>query len=57
MSDSIVRIGDSAAVSRDGTGSARKKRDGRRAHPDEEHDTVTISAEARKRSAAEHGQD
>ncbi|NMC75379.1 MAG: hypothetical protein GYA56_13630 [Geobacteraceae bacterium] len=54
MTESVVRVGDAAAVSGNGAGPARKRdRILYRSHHDEDHDSVTISDEARRRSLVE----
>lgn len=58
MPESVVRIGDAAAVSVNGAGPARKReRALHRYHHDEDHDSVTISDEARRRSSLEDDDD
>lgn len=51
MTESISRIADLASATSDGTGSAKDKRGTRRFRQANDHDTVTISAEARRRSS------
>ncbi len=52
MTDSISRISDLSSATSGGTGSAKDKQGHKRFHHDDDHDTVTISAEARRRAAA-----
>jgi hypothetical protein len=52
VTDSISRIADLSSATSGGTGSAKDKRSARRVRHEDENDTVTISAEARRRSAA-----
>jgi hypothetical protein len=50
MTESVVKIGDAGVVSGSGTGPAKKQVKAlRRHHYDEDHDSVTISDEARRR--------
>ncbi|MGA7827421.1 MAG: hypothetical protein WCA04_07170 [Geobacteraceae bacterium] len=53
MTDSITRISDLSSLTSDGTGSAREKRKARRFRHEADHDTVTISDEARRRFSSE----
>lgn len=50
MTESVVKIANAATVTRDGTGSAKKRRNGKRIYHTDGNDTVTISLEARQRS-------
>ncbi|MHC1698300.1 MAG: hypothetical protein AB9919_09645 [Geobacteraceae bacterium] len=49
MTDSISRISDLPSATSGGTGSAKDMRVTRRFRHETDHDTVTISAEARRR--------
>ena len=53
VTDSITRISDLSSLTSDGTGSAREKRRARRFRQESDHDTVTISDEARRRFSSE----
>lgn len=52
MTDSINRISDLSSATSGGTRSAKDKRSAKRFRHETEHDTVTISAEARQRFSA-----
>jgi hypothetical protein len=52
VTDSISRISDVSSATHGGTASAKDKRGLKRSRHDDDHDTVTISAEARRRSAS-----
>lgn len=52
MTDSISRISEPSSATSGGTGSAKDKRGSRRFRHEDDHDTVTISDEARRRAAA-----
>ncbi len=49
MTDSIARISELPSATSGGTGSAKDKRGAKRSRHETDHDTVTISAEARRR--------
>lgn len=53
MTDSISRIADISSATQGGTGSAKERKRFKGAHCTEDHDTVTISEEARRRSSKE----
>lgn len=53
MTESISKIANLSAIAGDGTGSARNRKRYKRLHRDEEHDSVFISDEARRRSASD----
>jgi hypothetical protein len=58
MPESVGKIADVSGVSGSGTGPAKKRVSGsRRYHHEEDHDTVTISDEARKRFLTEEEDD
>jgi len=52
VTDSISRIATVSSATHDGAGSAKDKRGCKRYRHDDDHDTVTISAEARRRAAS-----
>ncbi|MDD2336797.1 MAG: hypothetical protein PHD01_09510 [Geobacteraceae bacterium] len=52
MTDSISRISDLSSATSGGTGSAKDKRGYKRFRHEDDHDTVTISDEARRRAAS-----
>jgi hypothetical protein len=54
VTDSISRISNLSSATSGGAGSAKDKRSARRVCHEDENDTVTISAEARRRSAAKN---
>lgn len=53
MTDSITKIADLSSATSGGTGSAKDKRGSKRWRHENEHDTVTISAEARRRFSSD----
>lgn len=53
MTDSISRISDLPSATSGGTGSAKDKRGAKRFRHETDHDTVTISAEARRRFSSD----
>jgi hypothetical protein len=52
VTDSITRISDLSSATSGGTGSAKDKRGHKRFRHEDDHDTVTISDEARRRAAS-----
>lgn len=53
MTDSISRISDVSSATQGGTGSAKERKRFKNAHCADDHDTVTISEEARRRCSTE----
>jgi len=51
VTDSITRISDLPSATSGGTGSAKDKRGDKRFRHEDDHDTVSISDEARRRAA------
>jgi hypothetical protein len=52
VTDSISRISDLSSATSGGTGSAKDERGYKRFRNEDDHDTVTISDEARRRAAS-----